>query len=298
MDTKKKIAMLGGGFIGSTLYKTFSQLHKYETCLHDIKQEECRANKELENVNFVDLETAAASDFVFVALPTPMNLDTGECHTGFVESAVANIRKHNKDNVIVIKSTVPPGTTEKMNFSHGNVIFNPEFLKEKSPYEDFTSIPYQILGAPTNNETDACDAVSDIFHEANFKDIMKCTKVFVTSSRMAEMTKYVRNTYLATRLSFFNEIKQISDKLELDYDSLRFYAGMDKRVGHHYNKVEDGNRGFGGHCLVKDLNEIIYLAKQLGVYPEVLEAAWEKNLEVREHKDWLEQTDRAVIKGK
>ena len=118
------------------------------------------------------------------------------------------------------------------------------------------------------------------------------------SATELEMVKYTKNTYLATRLSFFNEIKQICDKLDVDFNFVKSVAGLDERVGNHYNTVNEDNPGWGGHCLVKDINALIYLEKSLGIDPKVLQAVADKNLEVRKYRDWEKQEGRAVIKKK
>ncbi len=280
----KSIGVIGKGFVGGTLVKVVEQMtSKYEVRVFDIDPVKATHTEQ---------ETMSA-DVVFVCLPTPMILDTGECHIDFVRQAVAKIRAVRQDNWIVIKSTVPPGTTQALDFSYGKVCFNPEFLTEAKAYEDFIGLPYQIIGHCSTAEE--VYPVAEIFLNACSSVIMACKQVFYVHATQAEMVKYTRNTYLATRLSFFNEIKQICDKMNVDFDQMKWFAGLDERVGQHYSTVEKGNQGFGGHCLPKDLKALIFLARHNDVYVPVLEGAWEKNLEVREHYDWENQVNRAVI---
>lgn len=283
-----KIGIVGGGFVGGTCFKVFSQLANSDVRLYDKDPKRCKNT----------IEEVAECEFVFVAVPTPMNVDTGECHTNIVEKVCAEIRKHSKDCIIVLKSTIPPGTTERINFNNGNVLFSPEFLTEASPYEDFCNLGYQIIGVPDLESTNLADRLALVFYSCHDQGIISSQRVYTVASRMAEMVKYTRNTYLATRLSFFNEINQICEKLELPYDILKFYAGLDPRVGNHYNKIDKQNQGFGGHCLPKDLSALIHSSQKLKVDPVVLKSVRARNDMVRNTRDWEEMQDRAVIKKK
>lgn len=283
----KTAGIFGAGFVGGTCFRVFSQLNnkKWEIRLYDIIDEK-RKNS---------FEETALCQVVFVALPTPMDAQSGECHTGIVESCVAKIREINKDNLIVIKSTVPPGTTARLNEKYGKVCFNPEFLTEAKAYWDFIELPYQILGKC--DKDDNLSFLRDLYQECVWDGLMECEDIFEMDATSAEMVKYLRNCYLATRLSFFNEMKQICDKLQINYKTVVKFAGLDQRVGGHYNDA----RGFwGGHCLPKDLNALKFLATSLGIDPKVLEGVWQKNLELSspDERDWEKMQGRAVINGK
>jgi UDPglucose 6-dehydrogenase len=124
-----------------------------------------------------------------------------------------------------------------------------------------------------------------------------------TSSTTAEMVKYVTNCFLATKVAFANEMYQTcfelnNHGLNVDYDKVIEYAKHDHRLGDTHWAVPgpDGNYGFGGHCFPKDLNALMFLAKKYGVLPTVLQAVWDKNLEVRQkhYRDWEKQVGRAV----
>jgi UDPglucose 6-dehydrogenase len=114
------------------------------------------------------------------------------------------------------------------------------------------------------------------------------------------MVKYVTNCFLATKVSFANEIKQICDKLDIDYDKVVEYSTKDKRLGTSHWAVpgHDGHFGFGLTCFPKDLNALIATATSLGVDPKVMIAVWEKNLEVRPEKDWEKLIGRAITNDK
>lgn len=285
-----KIGIIGQGFVGGTCYEAFSKLEGYEVFAYDKDPERSKSS----------FEEVVECDVIFVAVPTPMDSVTGECHTNIVDKVITQIRAKNKDSYIVIKSTVPPGTTERLNFSYDKIAFSPEFLTEADAYNDFVNLPYQIIGYSEESQIDdsGFQLIGNIFIDAHRQGVMRSKRIHSISARAAEMVKYTRNTYLATRLSFFNEIKQICDKLKISYDQLRYYAGLDGRVGNHYNEVKKGDEGWGKSCLPKDINALIFKAKELKIKPMVLEAVWEKNLEVipEDKKDWEQMPGRAVIK--
>lgn len=289
----KKITIFGGGFIGFASYLGFSKVSGYDVSIYDKYQAKCKAFLEGKDVEFVSLERACLADICFICLPTPMDLETGECYLGYIEETIKEIRKTNKKSAIVIKSTVIPGTTERLCKEYGSIFFNPEFLTEADFYNDFISQDYQLLG-----RSSPLEVYKDVW--LFLKDFLitfghNGDRVLISNPTTMEAVKYTRNCYLATRLSFFNEIKQICDKLEIDYDAVKYYAGLDGRVGTHYNRVEEKNPGWGLSCLPKDLNAFKHLAQQLEVKPMVLQAVWDKNLEVRKVRDW-EEMEKAVIK--
>lgn len=229
---------------------------------------------------------------IFVCVPTPMNED-GSCNTSIVENVVRELDKTNvgkSPRTVVIKSTVVPGTTERLNLDCHNlyVCFNPEFLREATAVEDFKNQDRIIIGGPH-----AGTAVLKRMYAQAYPDV----PVTKTSSTIAEMVKYVTNAFLATKVAFANEIEQICRGLGIDYDKLIEYATKDKRLGNSHWSVPgpDGHRGFGLTCFPKDLNGLMALARKLGVEPKVLEGAWEKNLEVRPEKDWEAMKGRAVL---
>ena len=239
---------------------------------------------------------------IFVCVPTPMNKD-GSCNTSIVEDVVTEINKacaqiNKEGQIVVIKSTVIPGTTEKLNKECTNiqVCFNPEFLTEMNANEDFKNQDRIIIGGPRPGSS----IVKQCYMKA-FPNV----PITKTGETTAEMIKYVTNTFLATKVSFANEIKQICDQLDIDYDKVIEYATKDKRLGNSHWSVpgpmpaSDGSGrlllGYSGSCFCKDLNALIAKAKELGVDPKVMSAVWAKNLEVRPEKDWEKLIGRVVL---
>ena len=196
-----------------------------------------------------------------------------------------------KNPIVVIKSTVPPGTTEQLNnrYENINVIFSPEFLTEANHIEDFKNQTRIILGGPRPYTTKTKTMLRKAFPRI---------PIVKTGYKTAEMVKYFLNNFLTVKVAFANEMYQICSELNIDYDKVTEYALYDRRVGPTHLAVPgpDGQFGYGGHCFPKDIAAMIHLAETIGVEPEMLKSAQSKNEKVRENKDWLEMEGRAVTK--
>jgi UDPglucose 6-dehydrogenase len=229
----------------------------------------------------------------FLCLPTPMR-KSGECDLSIVKDCLHQIdtitTSLNKKNfIVIIKSTIPPGTTEQLNkeFKNLHIAFNPEFLTEANAIDDYKNQNRIIIGA----DRPYSSRVKQIFSKAFPK-----VPIIKTSSTIAEMIKYVTNSFLAMKVSFANEMYQICQGLEIDYDKVIEYARYDDRLGNSHWSVPgpDGDFGFGGHCFPKDVAALTFLAVSLGVDPIMLAGTAIKNNEVRTDLDWTRQIGRAV----
>ena len=211
-----QIGIVGQGYVGSAVKEVFSK--HYETNTFDLNGDcTCKTLHELVNT----------SDIIFVCVPTPMKKD-GSCDTSIVEGVVKDINETvncNQDGKIVaIKSTIPPGTTNRLNKECENisVIFNPEFLTEANFIDDFKNQNRIIIGGERPSTTKLRQVYSLAFPNA---------KIVKTGSITAEMVKYFTNTFLATKVSFANEMKMICDGLNIDYDKVVEYSTYDERLG-------------------------------------------------------------------
>jgi UDPglucose 6-dehydrogenase len=283
---KSKIGILGMGFVGSSVYGGLKDFHDIET--HDIDK-----NKESSQHDLAGL-VRSIDEIVFVCLPTPMKKN-GRCDTGIVEAAIREINEkcalENKRLIAVIKSTIEPGTTRDLNdkYKYLDIVFNPEFLTEANALRDFVNQNRIIIGGCE----ESLNKVESMYREAFPK-----VPIIKTDSMHAEMVKYFTNCFLATKVSFANEMYEICSKSGLDYDKIVEYALYDRRLGrsHFSCPGPDGKYGFGGHCLPKDLNALIAYTKSLEVYPMLLFGVWERNLDSRkrEDRDWEKMIGRAV----
>ena len=276
----KKIGVVGSGFVGTALAEGMKA--HYDVYTYDkFRDSTCDSIEEL----------CANTKIIFVCVPTPMNPD-GSCSLDIVESVIKEVDKYSKNHIAVIKSTVPPGTTARLNEVYKNlqVVFSPEFLTEANFVEDFKNPTRIIVGGPRPGST----IIKNIFRKV-FPEV----PIVKTGSNTAEMVKYFLNTFLATKVIFSNEIKQICERIDIDYDKVVEYSLYDERIGRTHLSAPgpDGLHGFGGSCFPKDLNALIFLAKQIGVEPDLLNAVWEKNLLIREDRDWEKLKGRAVTKN-
>ena len=280
-----KIGIVGQGYVGTAIKVGFESYYDLET--YD------KYSEEKSTMQLADM--VESCEVIFVCVPTPMNKD-GSCNIDVVEGVIKQINKlltdwkSDKKPIVVIKSTVPPGTTEKLHkkFKNVNVIFNPEFLTEANFIDDFKNQTRIILGGTRKGTNKLRQIYSKVFPTAH---------IIKTHSTIAELVKYMTNSYLATKVSFANEMYQICEKFDMDYDKVVEYATLDERLGVTHWSVPgpDGELGYGGHCLPKDINALISVAHELGINTEVLEAVVETNDRVREDRDWEEMKGRAVI---
>ena len=283
------IGIIGNGFVGKAVKDSFKNY--FDIFVFD--KDKRKANVETLN------ELINKCRMMFLCLPTPMEKD-GSCHLNIVEDTLKQINEWcdemdyygNEQRTVIIKSTIPPGTTEKWNkeYKRIDIAFNPEFLTEANAIDDFRNQNKIIIGSTRKVGSVVKSLYSKVFPKV---------PVIKTSATIAEMVKYFTNCFLATKVSFANEIYQICEKLDIDYDKVVEYAKYDERIGYSHLNVPgpDGDFGFGGHCFPKDLNALINLAvkNELGLDINVLNAALETNNRVRQNRDWEKLKGRAVI---
>ena len=272
------IGIVGQGYVGTAIKVGFEPHYNY---LHTYDKYDLAKSTVPNLKDLVD-----KCEVIFVCVPTPMRRD-GTCYTGIVEEVIREIDSYANNNpIIVIKSTVPPGTTDIMNKNYSNVtvIFNPEFLTEENFLEDFKNQKRIILGGQRSGTNTLRQIYSRVFPHAT---------IVKTGSKTAEMVKYFINNFLATKVSFANEMYKVCEQVDIDYDKVVEYATYDERLGKSHWAVPgpDGDHGFGGHCLPKDLSAIINQFETYGL----LEAVENVNDQVRDNRDWEEMKGRAII---
>tara|TARA_Y100000593_G_scaffold32732_1_gene64520 strand:+ start:847 stop:1743 length:897 start_codon:yes stop_codon:yes gene_type:complete len=280
-----KIGIVGRGFVGSAVEFGFSP---NVGCDAEVRVYDKDPNKSLHSL----YETVNESDFIFVSVPTPANAD-GSINLDIVYQAFEEIARVNerRDNVILLRSTVVPGTTQGLQdkFPSLNIVFNPEFLTERSAKFDFINQARFIIGGGNVVTRKVAELFRWRFGET--------TPIVETNFETAEIIKYMNNCYLATKVSFLNEMYMIGEKAGVDWDMAVEGFVRDGRVGHSHMNVPgpDGKFGFGGSCFPKDIQAMIHFAQSLGVNPTTLQGVWATNLSVRPEEDWKQLKGRAVI---
>jgi UDPglucose 6-dehydrogenase len=269
-----KIGIVGAGFVGSACEVGFSQIQNCEVFVHD----KYKPSHSLATV--VD-----ETDTLFLCLPTPMNED-GSCDLTIIQDVCEKIDKlATTPKTIVIKSTVLPGTTQALadTYLSHTFIFNPEFLTEANFIQDFLNQDRIILGyTRQGNSRYLYDLIK------LYQNFSKTAKIYSVKSEEAEMSKYINNCFLATKVIFFNEMYEICKSSGIDYDKTVALSTLDKRIGSSHTKVpgDKGLLGYGGACFSKDINALTAYARDMGVDPLILESSWTKNLLVRQEYDW------------
>ncbi len=283
-----KIGIVGNGFVGSAVSYGFSeqcQVHDSEIRIYD-------KNPKLSTHT---LSETLESDFIFVSVPTPSNSD-GSINLDIIYSLFKVMNRLNKrdDNVILLRSTVVPGTSYNLQreFTNLNIVFNPEFLTQASAKFDFINQSRCVIGG----DKVWVEKVTELF-KWRFGDSFP---VIETDWQTAEMIKYMNNTFFATKVSFMNEMYQIGKSCGVDWKTAVDGFVRDGRVGHSHLNVPgpDGKLGFGGVCFPKDIQAMIHFAKSRGIEPNVLKGAWDTNLDVRPEEDWKQFKGRSVVEEK
>ena len=288
MKIEQRIGVVGNGFVGGAVKFGFSPT---VGCDAEVRVYDKDPNKSTHTLE----ETVNESDFIFLSVPTPANKD-GSINTDILSSAIKDIDDvSTRDNYIVIRSTVTPGTTRRLQqeYHQLNLLFNPEFLTERSANFDFINQSRFIIGSG--------DSFSSASGAENFEELLKarfgeCVAIMHCTFETAEMIKYMSNCFFATKVSFMNEMYQIAEKSNVNWQQAIDGLVADGRIGHSHMNVPgpDGKFGFGGSCFPKDIQAMKNFAESIGVNPSVLAAVWRKNLEVRPEQDWKELKGRAV----
>jgi len=268
---QNKIGIIGFGFLGTAL------AHGFNHCA-DIKIYD-KYSAVYDNL----YETVNETDFIFIGVPTPMR-DDGSQDLSSMDDAVAtvvNAATFNK--IIVLRSTIIPGTTRKYAemYPDHEFVFFPEFLSERTSKLDFINPTRLIFGGD--------EAVWDV--EELFRMRFPHTPIYITTWEGAEVAKYMANCFSAVKLAFMNEVYDIAQHLEVNYEELRDMALLASGwVGNMHVDVpgHDGQRGYGGKCLPKDIQAFINWAKDNDLHLDMCEAAEKVNERVREIKDWLD----------
>ena len=275
--------ILGTGFVGEAITNKFQEKINVET-FDIIKHSSCKSLKDLFD----------KSEFIFICLPTPMKED-GSCDLSNVHDSLYELNKFSENikskKIVVIKSTIPVGSTRQFQkkFKSLDIFFSPEFLTEANHIKDFENQNRIIIGGENKNKLKLINLHSEIFPNAEIID---------TDSLTAEMVKYFANTFLATKVSFANEMFNFCTKLGINYNEVVEYVLYDTRIGPSHLSVPgpDNQKGYGGSCFPKDIASLIFQFEEYNVKSFILKASWQRNNEVdRTEKDWKRLKGRSVV---
>ena len=237
----------------------------------------------------VKLSDFLMCDVVFVCVPTPARAD-GTCDTRIVETVVGDLKDLDITS-IVVRSTVPVGTCERL-----GVAFMPEFLTEKNWEHNFKETKEWIIGCDHQDDKLFKTVMKRIFVTAKRNGRIKGANFVWASTKEAEAAKLVRNAFLATKVSFCNEISDWCSKMNINYKAIAQMMIMDERIGATHMKVPgpDGKKGYGGTCFPKDMNSLLHQIKSISTSHVVAAAVYRNEIVDRPEKDWKEDKGRAV----
>lgn len=257
-----KVGVIGIGMVGTPTARYFEKVRGLERGLDLFLYDTDPPKGYSDDINQADL--------IFISVPTPRSED-GSADLSALKDAFSKIQG---EKIVVIRSTVPPGTTEafQKKYSQHKILFNPEFLTAKRAWEDFLKPDRQIVGF-TSQSLEAAQAVLALLPKAPFMSPwgINTTKQIRITAAQAEIIKYASNLHYYRKVNWANALAKVAQKLGEDFENIRLAMAADFRIGDsHLDVGYGGYRGVGGHCLPKDLEAFQAHCRELGL-PEVSE---------------------------
>jgi UDPglucose 6-dehydrogenase len=284
MEMSYKIGIIGNGFVGKATRAL--QCDDIDVLCYDINPELCIPK----GTNMHDLLGCGA---IFVSVPTPIN-GVGKTSMKYVDNVISQLRELKYGGFMVIRSTVPVGTSDDYNCG-----FMPEFLTEKNALNDFINNQNWIFGYHDDDKKDEfIDLMTTLINTAHAHKKITFNRITFMCNKEAELVKYFRNTFLATKISFCNEIHAFCNKKGIDYDRMISVAADDARICKSHTSVpgHDGHSGFGGTCFPKDISSLRAQMEESNAQHCLIDAVIYRNDNIdRVEKDWMHDVGRAFV---
>lgn len=243
INKQPKTLIIGEGWVGSHIMQYFTEAHSVDV------------DKKYHDINGKKVSSYNKYDLSFICVPTPMQ-PSGKCDTSIVRDVVNKYK--NITDLFICKSTVEVGTIDDIiNKEKVKMVFEPEFLGEGKfhPNNVIKGDPFIILGGNKESTKKAAEYWS-LVTNAN-------ATIKQTDAKTAELVKLAENSFLATKVTFFNEFYDLCKKLNIDYSEFRETLMLDDRIGKSHSYVYENNRGFSGKCFCKDINNLVWYSKNV-----------------------------------
>ena len=259
------LGIIGKGFVGSAVANGFNK-----DCEQIIVDPKYTDNT---------IEDVLDCKLIFVCVPTPVAED-GSCDVSIAKDVLTELNRRQYKGVVVIKSTIIPDYLHEFKKTYDlKIVYNPEFLTEANADEDFKNPPFQVFGGKWRD----CEVVEKAYLRYSSVRIVPTFKVDLTT---ASLLKYTINSWLATKVTFFNELKELHElgSSMVSWEQFTDMLSRDERVGKSHMQVPgpDGEPGFGGHCLPKDTEALLNYANKKNIKMSVLRKAVSTNKKIRD----------------
>ena len=272
-----KIGIIGNGFVGNAIHQGMKE--HFEVLIYD-KDPSKKINT---------FARVSEAEIIFICVPTPMTED-GDFDLRIVKDTVSRFIS---PKILVIKSTITPSAAQILvdKYPMHSLVFNPEFLTERTAVRDFQNPSRIVLGGNDQYSVQKVEEMYRVLFPSKLLEIIK------TDVKTACFIKYFSNCFFAAKVSIMNEFRQVADAAGIDWNTALNGLLTSGWVNPMHTLVPgpDGDYGFGGKCFPKDINAFMSYCQEMGIDPKMLQAAWNKNLEVRKNSNWL-HIDGAVSK--
>lgn len=279
------IGIVGLGIVGNSVKLAFQSL--CNIYINDLLV--------CEEAPHTKIELIQNCEFIFIGVPTPYNISDEKIDSRTIEHVILELNNlsasHGKKPTIIIKSAIVPRLAKKFKEEsrHLNIVVSPEYLSERTHLHDFVNQKVMILGG----DKDVCERISNLY--LNHSVCNRACRIGYCTAEEASFIKYMENCFMATKNIFNNEFKKMYDKHlntknDSDFNYVLDCMYLDERMGVHPFRYTvpgpDGDLGYGGKCLPKDINAILSEAKDMGIDLKLLEAVRDVNDKIRTLKDW------------
>lgn len=272
-----KIGIIGNGFVGNAIF--LGMRDHFEVAVYDIDPKKALHT----------FTQTSQADIIFICVPTPMT-ENGDFDLRIVKDSISRFIS---PKILVIKSTITPSAAQSLvdKYPMHSLVFNPEFLTERTAVQDFQNPSRIVIGG---NDQKVVERIEEMY-----RVVFPCrlTEIIKTDVKTACFIKYFSNCFFAAKVSIMNEFRQVADAAGIDWNTALNGLLTSGWVNPMHTLVPgpDGDYGFGGKCFPKDINAFMSYCRKMGIDPLMLQAAWNKNLQVRNNSNWL-QIDGAVSK--